>query len=336
MQLCLEWRRESWKDGWKDGGKGQNCGYFRGWTKDMDDAICTSEQPFICRVSQSKYQETTSTRLVYRQDDINFTSIHIGWKYKFANQTIINAIKSQTMSGFRLKWQIKDIYGNAVNTAVDPSYNNTRDLLNMRKTVNLVKQARESGTTTEEVKEAMQKMKISMVEESILTSSQTKSINECIKNPMMRCNCAEGRVFSSHYKGRLLRKAMQTLNINMVVEDTVTEDDINIGLRIYTELSFCPFHFAELLLFHMELSRHQSPGTVFQALMNNLQNVTDPGSLRQMKHYFVKLDEIFKLTLGSSLSSISSISTMEDFQKQDAPFFIRDQPNFTDTTGMTF
>ena len=173
-----------------------------------------------------------------------------------------------------------------------------------------------------------------MIDDSQLTSASTTNKKTCTDIPMLMCHCSEGQVFASHFKGKVLRKAMQTLNISVISEQPFSDEDIELGLKTYLQLSFCPIMFTERFLFQMKLSKERSLGTILQALMNNLQNNPDPASLYRLKQFFVKFDEQFNLRLGSSLSSISSTSTMEDFLSQDVPFFLRDSRNASDMTGV--
>ena len=111
----------------------------------MDDLICSTKQPFLCGVPARNYLGNIKESMVFKKEDITFNAIQVWWKYKYLNRTILDEIKEKPTTGFALTWQVKDASGGSVNISVDPKYENGKDLENLRKTISMVKQTRNSG-----------------------------------------------------------------------------------------------------------------------------------------------------------------------------------------------
>ena len=313
------WLLTSWYGNWRNGGKKQNCGFIRS-TRDLDDISCGQKKHFICGV-QPEIQGNSVNKFVYTKNNLTFNDLQVWWKYNFHNMSVTSAIQNKSMTGFQLKWHLEDSNGDLLTFPLNPKYKGKKEYNNIKKIVNMAKQALESGLTKKALVSTMVTSKLSMIREQDVQSTNPFSKRECDKNVMARCQCSEGQIYQSHFNRVVTRTVMQQLEITLINVNNITDEELEIGLNIYAQLIFCPFQSSEMYLFHTNLIKEKSLGTVFQALMNNLQGVTDPSGVYNLKQFYRQFDSRFHLSLGKTLNVLSTTSNMEKFLAQNVPYF---------------
>ena len=98
---------------------------------------------------------------------------------------------------------------------------------------------------------------------------------------------------------------------NDSIEEPTNNEDIMIGLEVYSALVYCPPE-KEMKLFQFlnKLISTQSPRSIIQATVNTIQNndIEDPTTRNVVNQFYLALDSIFHFQLGKILLALSSPS----------------------------
>ena len=116
------------------------------------------------------------------------------------------------------------------------------------------------------------------------------------------------------------------MNLTNHDETLITENDIELGTRLFVTLRYCPKSVQEsikLSIFYGELLKDQTLRTIVQATMNNvLPGTTAVEDSTTMINFFSDLDRLYNFTDGLTplMIAISSSEQLRELTKLGLPF----------------
>ena len=132
----------------------------------------------------------------------------------------------------------------------------------------------------------------------------------------------------------VINDVKKELNLEYKEYDHISDEDIELGLELYSYLHYCQrgvVESAELSVFFEMLLTNHSLETLVASTMNNLQprvgeNVKD---LAAMNLWFKELENKLNLSLGSLLVSLFSTTDLIKLDQLEPPFLGRNKSSFT-------
>ena len=310
-------RKLRWTDGkyvmytfWDNDYDHGNCiSLYRGrWRLELCD---TFYLPCVCRKDAKRLQGNNSRILEYTKENLTFNYLHV--EYQF--QPLMNVSKedSGAISGFSLKWYLRDENGihKGADTAQDS--NHWRALLSeprfendvLNNLVQIAKQGRLENKTKGE-----------LIEKTIL--EKERMITAGIVN---YGECVGGQVTAPNFEKILDNFDIGIERDNYTAAENFSMEDIETGFSMLSVLSSCPVHIIRLNQFLTKLINSKSPGNILQATVKTIQSPEHNfESRRFLRRFYLSLEEIFDLKLGKILLAISGPRQINKLRSQDLPF----------------
>jgi hypothetical protein len=108
-------------------------------------------------------------------------------------------------------------------------------------------------------------------------------------------------------------------------EQVITDEDVNVGFKIFSALRYCETEVKreQLFLFLHNLVTAESPRTLIRATVNTIQeqhniNIDNRDCLNK---FYLSLDSIFHFRLGKILLATLSLEELKSMIANDSPFF---------------
>ena len=264
-------------------------GYYKSWA-------------YICRITKHHIEGKMQNKMELSRKQLTpIFKFQVWYRYEVAEQKLLNSWKEKRMTGFRITWFIKN--GSNVREA-KPNHVDQ----NLRNMVILATEARKANMSSTE---------------TILTAiGQKQNISE---EGEFNRSCYCERITGSRQSLHQLFDSID-LNLNKTAdsttsEDSITEEDIETGLKIYYATLFCNKEAAELKSFLENLISTESPRTLLLAIVNTLQSENVSWRNRVfLGDIFRAVEKMFDLQLGKILIALSTSSQLTSVMDQDLPY----------------
>ena len=287
-----------------------NCLYSeRGmWYK----SPCSERRNFICQ-KPNVLKGEAKISLAYRRDE--FSAFLVGYKYKAANQHLLDSWKDKRMTGLRLNWFLKDSNGTKKTEVLPARQGDWRQegqvpILGYKKQpllhdmVQLARELRLQNMTKEEI-----------LEEVIHQKSQKRII------PEVDDICLMGQIKEQEQKG-IFSKLVFNASKSQTSGDP-SDEDIETGHELFHAVVFCPANLFKMYTFIDQLLSNETSRTIIQTIVHLLQPsaITDKASLTSVKQFYHVFASTLDLQYGNILLATSTSAQLQDMMTDDLPFF---------------
>ena len=237
--------------------------------------------------------------IVYDQDDLTFwypslgRELHVLYRYKSLNQTLVNPSNVQRMTGFKLNWFVQNIDGETTHNPENRSMKfHNSELVSM---IELAQSFRLKGLSREEIRDEAYKLKI----------KQFSGL------------CFNGQLESeerSNIFDELLSLAEGEEEYNLIDQDFKT------GFSIFTTARLCDRIKMKLNKFLLSLFSIESPRTILKTMVSLFESVDikDKSILRDL---FLALDSVFHMQYGKVLLALASLEDLGRMVDAGWPYF---------------
>ena len=272
-------------------------GYLLIGTKapDISKVKLNNEAAFICRKTRHLVGGKMLKKIEFTKG--NFSDFGVWYRYEVADQELLNTWEDKRMTGFKLSWFIKN--GSNVSEARGKHVDQ-----NLRKMVVLAREARKENISTADTI-------LRVVRQKQTISEENESINGS-------CFCE--RISDSQH-------LFDTIDLDLkkthddIVEDSITEEDIETGLKMYYAILFCNKEALELRQFLENVVSTQSPRALLLAIVNTLQsqNISWRNKVF-LGEIYGAVEKVFDLQLGKILIALSTPSQLISVMDHDLPY----------------
>ena len=312
-----EWTAEAY---WEptDKGPDENCLHAYVYklgisSSDWFAGHCDRRLSSVCMLPNTMNIQS-DTRLVFTSENISVPALQFTWESKPGIHSGIDAGHIQpphpdAIGGFMLKWHLKEQGLSQVDSTIKsntlwkpkkkqfPDRTNQNLLLMM----NLVRESRLNRVNEQDVWKTLLKFRWS---EEIITDYV------CL---------------SEDVEHRVITKTSQELNLVCGFNAWVPDEDLLLGMRLYSVVHDCPRHLEEavkLSLFFESLLTKHSLNTVVAAIMHNIQpraghNIED---FTAVNMWYKRLDKRYDFSLGSSILGLMTTEKLKQLKTLDPPY----------------
>ena len=280
----------------------------RGWS--LRRSSSPYNHAFICqRPKQAAVRGRRKLNLKYKQEELDFPSFHVWYRYKAANHhNLLDNWEDKRMTGFRLSWRVEYLPLKENVTGVDSTYdispNYTQPLLD-----DLVQLA------------SFLRSKRDMTQEQLL--------NQVIQEKVQNISSLEksGRCYMDSIKSDYVEILFPEL-VSFVdhgnLRQSITEEDIRTGLELFYAILYCPVMNIKLFRFVDQLLSFESSRTIIQTFVNIFRTgvIQNPRALASAKEFYMVLAATLNLQYGNVLLATSTRSQLQAVVDNDWPFFI--------------
>ena len=273
---------------------------------------CGIIYPSICSfptASKINRNTTLSTliRSYSRGQIASVPSIKMEYQYRENNKQNLKREEAQRRPGFKMEWYIRSENGTRVTIKEDEGETQIwSDVKSAPRRLdeNLLKTIRIAAT-----KRMLNMSKDDIIKEGI------KKKTDLLKSWRHAYRICVGEQY---------RYFFDQLSQEQITDQTTstTQEDIEVGLALYTIWLHCPKEILKLAAFVLDLATTESLPTIILAIVNTLQS--DQLTLYHkilLGSIYKALDDTFGLSLGKILLATSSPALLSAFQNQELPYF---------------
>ena len=234
---------------------------------------------------------------------------HVWHKYEAARKHLLDSWQDPRMTGFRLRWSLRDKNGNQVPAQSEAKYKTREEdklaLTWLNKMVQVARKAREQGTTREALLELTLKEK--MKQDWFLQDFQSK--------------CKRGHLRTENFEA-----AFTDIVSGMNGDDTVeaaTREDCLTGFMMFSFVIYCPESVINLYQYIDNITSNQSKRTVLQATLNTIWSGDLKNTLyeRKIDGYYNAIEKVLDLDYGKILLASIPSAKLEKMVQSEMPFF---------------
>ena len=268
----------------------------RGWS--LRGSSSSYKHAFMCqRPKKEAVRGRRKLVLKYKQEEF-----HVWYRYKAANQTLLDSWEDKRMTGFKFSWRVETI-STGVESTFDVTPNYTQPLLD--DLVQLASFFRSKRDMTQG------QLLSQVIQEKVQNISSLEKSGRCymdsIKSDYVEIPFPELVSFVDH--GNL--------------RQSITEEDIRTGLELFYAILFCPVMNIKLFRFVDQLLSFESSRTIIQTFVNVFHTgvIQNPAALASAKEFYMVLAATLNLQYGNVLVATSTRSQLQDVIDNGWPFF---------------
>ena len=268
--------------------------------------------PGICHKNTKKLSGNKTLRFEYNKKNLKdhvasnqHLVLHVWHKYEATSQHLLDSWREPRMTGFRLKWSLKDEKGNQKQFFENGKYKTEKEESWLRKMIQIARKTREEGKSREAILQLTLKEK--MKQGWFLEEFESK--------------CKRGHLRSENYK-TVFNKIITGLNADNS-EGTPTAEDTMTGYMMFATVIYCPESVIKLYRFINSVLASESQRTILQTTLNIIWSGEVKNTLyeRKIDGFYVALERILKLDYGKILLATVSKTTLKMMIDSKMPFF---------------